>query len=270
MLQKIKNFFVKGVKNTKKSRSFKNARNSRFTEWLNATFAPISYDIRNDLRQLIIKSRDLSKNNELVQSHLNNLQKSIIGPEGFKLQTFIKNADGTLDKEKNRQLQFAWYNFGKRSRGYIEKSGQLGDIDLDMLILRNLLVDGEVFIRIDKKVNNRYGISFQLLDPLCIDFTKNAIQTPTQNAIICGVQIDKYSRPIKYYYCPDNKYNYNVGQAEQIPAAEIIHIFKKQYIGQTRRNTRICIKFMLIKTIRRLCSGIVICRKSCRMFKFIL
>lgn len=234
MFDRLKKIFSKEQPKQRQSRSFKNARNSRFTTWLNATFAPINFDIRNDLRELVIKSRDLCKNNEIVQSHLNNLEKSIIGSEGFRLQSFIKDADGKLDKQLNKELEFAWYNFGKRTRGNIEKSGQLGDIDLDILILRTLLIDGEVFIRIDRKAKNKYGISFELLDSLCIDFNKNQLESSTQNAIIAGVQVDSFYRPIKYYYQPGNKYNYQVGEVEEIPAKDIIHIYKKDYVGQTR------------------------------------
>lgn len=234
MFDRLKKIFSKEQPKKRQSRSFKNARNSRFTTWLNATFAPINFDIRNDLRELVIKSRDLCKNNEIVQSHLNNLEKSIIGAEGFKLQSFIKDADGKLDKKLNQQIEFAWYNFGKRTKGLIDKSGQLGDIDLDILILRTLLIDGEVFIRIDRKAKNKYGISFEILDSLCIDFNKNQLESSTQNAIIAGVQVDSFYRPIKYYYQPGNKYNYQVGEVEEIPAKDIIHIYKKDYVGQTR------------------------------------
>lgn len=243
MFDRLKKIFSKEQPKKKQTRAFKNARNSRFTTWLNATFAPINFDIRNDLRELVIKSRDLCKNNEIVQSHLNNLEKSIIGAEGFRLQSFIKDADGKLDKKLNQQIEFAWYNFGKRTKGLIDKSGQLGDIDLDILILRTLLIDGEVFIRIDRKAKNKYGISFEILDSLCIDFNKNQLESQTQNAIIAGVQVDSFYRPIKYYYQPGNKYNYQVGEVEQIPAKDIIHIYKKDYVRTDAWCSSFCKQF---------------------------
>jgi hypothetical protein len=58
---------------------------------------------------------------------------------------------------------------------------------LDILILRTLIIDGEVFIRVDKNAKNEYGISFELLDSLTIDTMKNQLATPTQNAIVMGV-----------------------------------------------------------------------------------
>ena len=52
-----------------------------------------------------------------------------------------------------------------------QNAGQFGDIDFDILILRTLVIDGEVFIRVDKNAKNPYGISFELLDTLQIDLT---------------------------------------------------------------------------------------------------
>ena len=81
-----------------------------------------------------------------------------------------------------------------------QNAGQFGDIDFDILILRTLVIDGEVFIRVDKNAKNPYGISFELLDTLQIDLTKNQNRTPAQNAIVMGVEIDEYNRPVKYYF----------------------------------------------------------------------
>lgn len=44
--------------------------------------------------------------------------------------------------------------------GFITKDGQMGDLDLDALILRTLIIDGEVFIRIDRDAKNPFRIKF--------------------------------------------------------------------------------------------------------------
>lgn len=115
-----------------------------------------------------------------------------------------------------------------------QNAGQFGDIDFDILILRTLVIDGEVFIRVDKNAKNPYGISFELLDTLQIDLTKNQNRTPAQNAIVMGVEIDEYNRPVKYYFREASIDNYQVGQLIEIPANEIIHIYKHEFVGQTR------------------------------------
>ena len=49
-----------------------------------------------------------------------------------------------------------------------------------------------------------------------------------------GVEIDEYNRPVKYYFREASIDNYQVGQLIEIPADEIIHIFKHEFVGQTR------------------------------------
>ena len=234
--ENIKQQVVKQLQSSKPKvkRSFKSARSNRFMQWLHSSFSPVNKELKSDLKQLIVRSRDLAKNNEIFRSHLNNMEKSIVGRQGFRLQSLIKTIDGKLAEDLNQEVQRAWFDFGKRVNGYIEKSGTQGDIDLDILILRTLIIDGEVFIRIDKNAKNEYGISFQILDSLTIDTMKNQLATPTQNAIVMGVQIDKYNRPIQYWIRDNNGENYNTGELYTVPADEIIHIYKQEFVGQTR------------------------------------
>ncbi len=70
---------------------------------------------------LIVRSRDLAKNNEIFRSHLHNMQKSIIGNQGFRLQSLVKNNDGTLNEEVNKEIELAWWDYGKSMNGYISK-----------------------------------------------------------------------------------------------------------------------------------------------------
>ena len=169
----------------KNERSFAGAVKSRFTNWIYASFKKFSVDTKQDLRNLITRTRELAKNNEVFRSHLNNMVKSIIGQQGFRLQSLVKNEDGTLNDEVNRELERAWWDFGKRLNGYITKNGLLSDIDLDSLILRTLIIDGEVFIRINKDIKNPYGISFTVIDSLQIDTTKNQLAVP-RTECCCG------------------------------------------------------------------------------------
>ena len=60
----------------------------------------------------------------------------------------------------------------------------MGHLDFDALILRTLLVDGEVFIRIHKEVKNPYGLTFELIDAASVDYTKIREATEGQNGIV--------------------------------------------------------------------------------------
>jgi len=114
---KFLNIFKKEtpVEKPTKKRSFKGAQASRFTNWLFNSFTKVNREIKTDLKTLVTRTRDLSKNNEIFRSHLNNFEKSIIGNKGFKLQSLVKGNDGGLSEEINQELENAWYEFGKRS-----------------------------------------------------------------------------------------------------------------------------------------------------------
>ena len=245
---KLFNIFKKEQKK-KSTRGFKGALKTRFTNWLFASFTKINVETKYEFKQLVLRVRDLSKNNEVMRSHLNNLEKSIIGKQGFRLQSLVKAPAGELDAAVNDELELAWYDFGKRSNGYISKCGGLGDRDLDALILRTFIIDGEVFIRIIKDAKNPYGISFKILDSLCIDFDKNRPQSNYENAIVAGIEIDKDNRPVNYYYKEGDTDNYSVGFTEVIPANEIIHIFKKEFVGQVRGFSEICASIDSLKQL---------------------
>ena len=246
---KIFNFFKKETKKKKSTRGFKAALKTRFTNWLFSSFTKINVETKYEFQQLILRVRDLSKNNEIMRSHLNNLEKSIIGKQGFRLQSLVKAQTGELDAAVNDELELAWYDFGKRSNGYITRCGELGDRDFDALILRTLIIDGEVFIRIIKDAKNPYGISFKILDSLCIEFDKNRPQSNYENAIVAGIEIDKDNRPVNYYYKEGDTDNYSTGFTEVIPANEIIHIFKKEFVGQVRGFSEICASIDSLKQL---------------------
>lgn len=233
----------------KKKRAFKGARSGRLTTWLFSGFNKINVDTKQDLAKLIVRCRDLCKNNQIMRSHLNNFEKSIIGNKGFKLQSLVKDVNGLLDENINKELEEAWWDFGKRSNGYITKDGLMGDLDLDSLILRTLVIDGQVFIRVDLDAKNPYGISFQVLDSLQIDWQKNQQATAYQNAIVAGVEIDKNNRPVQYWFKQGDTDNYQVGKPETIPAEEIVHIYKHEFVGQVRGFPELCASIDSLKQL---------------------
>lgn len=216
------------------SRSFKSARRNRYTEWINASLTKINSDINADLLGAITKCRDLAKNDPIIRSYLSSCQKNIIGKSGFILQSQLKDGEGKLNNKLNDEVEWLYYDWGKAMNGYITMDGTMGSNDLDALILRTLLIDGEVFIRIHRGRHNPYGLSFELIDSASIDFTKIREATNSVNAIVLGIEVDKYYKPVAYYLKPGNSTSYQVGVGERVPAKDMIHIFKKEFPQQVR------------------------------------
>ena len=224
---------VKGKKMSA-SRSFKGAIRNRYTDWLTATLTKINADTNQDQLGVITKCRDLAKNDPIGRSYLSICQKNIIGKSGFTLQCQLKDADGKLNEKLNDDIEWMFYDWGKAMNSYLTVDGHTGHNDFDALILRTLLIDGEVFIRIHRGAKNPYGVTFELIDAASIDYTKIREAAPSVNAIILGVEVDKYFKPVAYHYKPGNSTNYQVGLPERIDAKDIIHIFKKEFPQQVR------------------------------------
>lgn len=215
------------------TRAFRAAMPSRFLQWLMPSNHKVNADLIAQLKTLQERSIDLSKNNEIFRSFLGNCQRSIVGAEGFRLQLQVKNADGSLNKEINDQLEWLWYDFGHY--GNLEVTQTKTDIDFDVQILRTILVDGEVFIRIIKDKSAKYGVKFKLIDPLAVDFLKNQPMAQGQNGIFNGVEVDHNYKPIRYYIRECIGFgNYESGKLEAVPADQIIHLFRPEFIDQVR------------------------------------
>lgn len=228
------------------TRSFRAAYNSRFIQWLMPSSNKVNADLISQLKTLIERSRDLSKNNQVFRSFLGNCQRSIIGAEGFRLQLQVKNPDGTLNKALNDQLEWLWYDFGHY--GNLEVSETKTDIDFDLQILRTMLVDGEAFIRIIKDDNAKYGVRFKLIDPLAVDCLRNIPMTRTQNGVFNGVEVDQNYKPVKYYIRECIGFgNYQSGELEEVPADQIIHLYRPEFIDQVRGYSTIVASYDSLK-----------------------
>ena len=213
-------------------KSFAAAFNSRFVDWLFTSYNKVNTDLVSQLKTLITRSRSLSQNNEIFRSYLSNCEKCIVGSEGFRLQMQIKNSDGTLNQALNDQIEWAWYQFTKKKN--LELSETLGDVDFDTLLLRTLLVDGEAFIQIIKDSKSPFGVKFKLIDSLAIDCNFIQVMTETQNGIYNGVEVDRNYRPIRYWMRTCYNGNYESGQLYAVPADQIIHLYRQEFIDQVR------------------------------------
>jgi capsid protein len=145
------------VKSPRRKRSLVGAAHHRFVNWLtNTSYQKINLDLDTSLVPLITRARELAKNNMVVRSYLELMEKNIIGKAGFTLQSQVKGQNGKLDTSLNDYLEWEFYDWMKTTNGYLTIDGGLGGKELDKLILRTLLIDGEVFIRIHKNAKNPY------------------------------------------------------------------------------------------------------------------
>lgn len=233
-----KNEFKKMVMHLR--RSYAAAAINRLTNDWTTMNTSADQDIRNSLRSLRARSRDLCQNDPYANNFLRMVQMNVVGPDGF----ILRNKSGewrdgkfVLDKFANILIQNAFWEWSQPKNCTI--NGEMSFRLAQSIIMTTIARDGEVFIRkIKNKDINKFGIALQLIEPDLIDETYSA-QLQNGNAIIMGVEIDKYRRPITYYIRRSDAYrelySYSMrDDYEPVPAEDVYHLFVKERANQTR------------------------------------
>lgn len=201
------------------------ASNKTFDEELRAAPLPRLRD----------RSRDLARNDHNAVKYLSLLVKNVLGSDGIKLQSKVPMQRGTNpNKAANDAIEAAWLDWGKKKNCTI--TTKLTWIQVQHLILRNVAVDGEVFIRKLRRPNNPHLFSLQFIDPDQVDFFFNAFLA-NGNRVIMGVELNPDGAPVAYHV-----YNTPSGdsagpqprQRLRIDASEIEHIYHPKSPFQTR------------------------------------
>ena len=119
-------------------RSLVGGRRSRYTDWINDSLVKVNADINEDYLETIKKCRSLAKNEPIIRAYLGACVKNIIGKTGFTLQCQLKKSESELDEKFNDKIEWAWYDFGKTSNGFLTVDGGMGHNEFDALILRTI------------------------------------------------------------------------------------------------------------------------------------
>lgn len=233
----ISDFFKFGKSKTAapQRRAFAAARIDRLTAGWMATTNSINHELRSDLDKLRARSRQLAKDNDYAHAFVNMVAKNVVGPSGFTLQARIENSPGVQDKIANDSVERAFYEWAQR--GVCEVTGKLGFNDLTRAILRGTATDGEYLVRRVRGAasGNRFGYALQLIDMDRLDTMHNRAPSEGVNAIIMGVEVNAFRRPVAYYILTAHPSDHAQQRVrERIPAEEILHDFITERAEQVR------------------------------------
>jgi lambda family phage portal protein len=219
-----------GAGNRTARRGFDAAKVDRLTGRWATTGTAIDEELRGQLDPLRARSRDLFKNNEYAAKFGRSVRNNVVGTEGFTLQARVMDQPKKPDALANAAIESAWWRWMRP--GNCDITGKYSFNDLMRVLAISLARDGEILLRRFRGNGfGEFGYQLQILDMQRLDTTANRARTANANAIVMGVEIDAYQRPVAYHF--RNRIA-GMNEIERIPAAEIIHRFIAQEPEQTR------------------------------------
>ena len=127
-------------RNFPRVRKYQGASTGRLFSDFMQTSTSADAEIKDQLRILRDRSRDLARNDSYVQRYLNLMQSNIVGSNGIRLSMKARNDDGSLDLVANRIIEQQWRNWCKL--GHCTTNGRLSFIDCQKIFVESLCRDG--------------------------------------------------------------------------------------------------------------------------------
>lgn len=215
--------FYEGGKKTKANSDFWNA---------NSDFETTASPDRDTLRA---RARWLSANNAIMDNIDNAILNNVVGT-GIRLQS---NVDGK--KKFNDEVEERWKNWSKKSNCDLTK--RLSFQDMQRVILRTRMVDGEIFIY---KIITKEGLKLQLIESDNLDASR-----PDG-----GVELGSFGEVINYHF-KDKDNN-----TQTIPAVSMINYYMTDRASQYRGVSEYKQSILDIKNFSAFQSAVIMAQRA--------
>jgi lambda family phage portal protein len=127
-------------------------------------------------------------------------------------------------------------------------NGELTFAEIQVLSQREMVEAGECLIRLIKTSGKEYRgiyrpvpLALELIEADRLSLERDTFTTRVSresgNRIIRGVELDDKGKPVAYWIYPEHPnspYTVKNQTPERVPASEIIHLYRKDRVGQTR------------------------------------
>lgn len=177
------------------------------------------------------RARDLERNSDIAESIINAYERNVVG-RGFKLQAKILDKDGNEDDSLNKQIEDLFKEWEKPRNCDI--TGQQSFKELCTMAVRRIRVDGAIIFIKNYTEDGIVPFKLQAREIDELDTNFNWKNENNNNRVIGGIELDKYNKPVAYYfkeYTPDGYYT---GDTSRIEADRVIYLYKKIRPSQVR------------------------------------
>jgi lambda family phage portal protein len=234
-------------------RAYNMAQVSRMTaDWMTSMSSADS-ELRNAIKILRERGRVLERDNDYARRYLQLLESNILGAQGVTLSmNQLLDGRGKPDFDARKKIVAGWERFSKKENFTVTRS--VSRLEAEQLIVRRVACDGEIFIRKVFGFDNEFKFSLQLLEGDICDHWYNET-LPNGNKVRMGIEMNKWDEPTAYYFynrhpgdwLPD-VYQYD-GKRIRVPANEVIHVFVRERIPQSRGATWLCSAGLRLKML---------------------
>ena len=189
--------------------------------------------VRQSAVSLREQARALDQNHDIVIGILDKMEECVIGSKGIHIEPQPLNVDGEVNEALAETIRKKWAEWSITP----EVTGQFTRPELERMLLRTWLRDGEVFVQLVKgqvaglKHATRIAFSLEALEP---DFVP--MQTDEQQRLLQGIFINAWRKPISYLvYLENPQENFRtLDKVKQVSAENMLHLAFKKRLHQLR------------------------------------
>ena len=188
------------------------------------------------------EARRLVRDNAYAWGVVDTIVSSVIGG-GIQAQSTYETPEGDDVEDVNDKRDKAWSDWSEVA----DINGRLTLEEIQIIALREMVEAGEVLVRIVNLPSTEYrGITRPI--PLALEVIEAdrlatdrdtytlGIDRGDGTRIIRGIKVDEFGKPLSYLIYDDHPNQpYAVSRTpKEIPAREILHLFRQDRVGQTR------------------------------------
>jgi len=179
------------------------------------------------------RSIDGYKNNTNVFKAIRTIQNNVIGT-GIMPTPVALPGESKLTDNELKKIKAAWEWFVQNS-DFDEVFDFYG---LQSLSMRNIAMQGEIFIYKQRNAKGVVPFEMQVLGPHMVDHQKNSyfVTAREGNYIVQGIEFNSKGKKVGYWvheYNPNNEYTLKIAP-KFVPVEDMIQVFYKEYPEQVR------------------------------------
>lgn len=179
------------------------------------------------------QARALDQNHDIVIGILDKLEERVIGSRGIHVEPQPLKLTGDVDEELAEQIRKKWAEWSVKP----EVTAQFTRPELERMLLRTWLRDGEVFIQLVRGTvaglshSTKIAFSIEALEP---DFVP--MDSVGGGNVVQGIELNAWHKPVAYrvYMSNPQESTITYGKIKSVSAENMIHLALKKRLHQLR------------------------------------